>query len=110
MDSIKKSRHQKKRRTKKIKATGQSTESPGLDSPLLDEDDDEELMLESEPIEEEKAGEGEEGELSEDDALLQVVDSLWDQYDDDGNGCLDMDETRKFILNIMSQVPNAAEF
>lgn len=64
-------------------------------------------MLESaEPIEEEKAEEGEE-ELGDNDALLQVVNTLWDQYDDDGNGSLDIDETRNFILNIMAQVPNA---
>jgi hypothetical protein len=64
-------------------------------------------MLESaEPIEEEKVGEGE--DVEEDDAaLIEVVDQLWDTYDDDGNGYLDMDETRNFILNIMAQVPNA---
>ena len=67
-------------------------------------------MLDSaEPIEEEKAGEEEDAEEIEDDdaALMEVVNSLWDTYDDDGNGYLDMDETRNFILNIMSQVPNA---
>ena len=48
--------------------------------------------------------------MEEDDALMQVVDNLWDTYDDDGNGFLDMDETRNFILDIMKQVPNAQEF
>lgn len=49
--------------------------------------------------------------MEEDDAaLLEVVNQLWDTYDDDGNGYLDMDETRNFILNIMAQVPNAQEF
>lgn len=43
----------------------------------------------------------------DDAALLEVVESLWSTYDDDNNGYLDMDETRNFILNIMSQVPNA---
>jgi hypothetical protein len=52
-------------------------------------------------LEEEKDN-AEEGDMSQDDALLQVVDNLWDQYDDDGNGYLDIDETRNFILNIMS--------
>ena len=46
----------------------------------------------------------------DDAALLEVVNQLWDTYDDDGNGYLDMDETRNFILNIMAQVPNAQEF
>lgn len=79
------------------------SESPGVEeSPLFDEDGEEELMLESaEPIEEEKAGEGEDVE-DDDAALLEVVNQLWDTYDDDGNGYLDMDETRNFILNIMS--------
>lgn len=47
MDVIKNSRKQK-RRTRRIKANGQGTESPGLDSvesPLIDEDGDEQLML-----------------------------------------------------------------
>lgn len=111
MDSIKKSRKQKKRGTKKsIKAKGNANdETPALDeSPLdFDEDGEEELMLESDQIEEEKGSEDAE-EIEEDDAaLLEVVESLWSTYDDDNNGYLDMDETRNFILNIMSQVPNA---
>lgn len=61
MDSIKKSRKQKKRQTKKIRSKGnENAETPTIDeSPLeFDDDGDEELMLESDQIEEEKNSEG----------------------------------------------------
>lgn len=38
------------------------------------------------------------------------MDNLWDEYDADGNGTLDIDETRNFIKSIMLQVPGAQEF
>lgn len=38
----------------------------------------------------------------DEDALKDVVETLWDEYDDDGNGYLDMDETRNFIVSVMT--------
>lgn len=70
-------------------------------SPLKDENEyEQELQLEPEQIIEE--AKNEEDEIDDDDALAQVVDNLWEEYDDDQNGYLDIDETRNFIKNIMS--------
>ena len=35
--------------------------------------------------------------MSKEDALVEVVDDLWDKYDDDYNGYLDFDEARVFM-------------
>ena len=35
--------------------------------------------------------------MSKEDALIEVVDDLWDKYDDDYNGYLDFDEARVFM-------------
>ena len=48
--------------------------------------------------------------MSKTEALKEVVDDLWDKYDDDYNGFLDKDETRNFMKDILNQVPNAQEF
>ena len=33
-----------------------------------------------------------------------MVDKIWDAYDDDGNGVLDFDETRRFMVDYMQAV------
>lgn len=48
--------------------------------------------------------------MTKHDALKEVVDELWDKYDDDFNGYLDFDETRNFMQDIMKQIPNSQEF
>ena len=48
--------------------------------------------------------------MSKEDALVEVVDDLWDKYDDDYNGYLDFDEARVFMQDILKQVPGAHEF
>ena len=35
---------------------------------------------------------------------MNVVNKIWDQYDDDGNGVLDYQETQKFISDYMSSI------
>ena len=35
---------------------------------------------------------------------MDMVDKIWDVYDDDGNGVLDYDETRKFLIDYMKTV------
>ena len=35
---------------------------------------------------------------------ISVVDDLWDQYDDDGNGELDRSETKKFLRECMKNL------
>ena len=39
--------------------------------------------------------------MSKEDALVEVVDDLWDKYDDDYNGYLDYDEARVFMQDIL---------
>jgi hypothetical protein len=39
--------------------------------------------------------------MTKHDALVEVVDELWDKYDDDFNGYLDLDETRNFMTDIL---------
>lgn len=39
--------------------------------------------------------------MSKEDALVEVVDDLWDKYDDDYNGYLDFDEARVFMQDIL---------
>jgi len=40
----------------------------------------------------------------DDEAKMAVVNMIWDVYDDDGNGSLDKDETRKFVTDYMAMM------
>jgi Ca2+-binding EF-hand superfamily protein len=33
-----------------------------------------------------------------------VIDSIWEKYDDDGNGSLDIDEARHFVKDILKDL------
>ena len=35
---------------------------------------------------------------------MQVIDNIWDKYDEDGNGSLDLDETRVFVQDILKDL------
>ena len=39
-----------------------------------------------------------------DEKLMQVIDNIWDKYDDDGNGSLDIDEARNFVQDILKDL------
>ena len=38
------------------------------------------------------------------DLLSQVIDNIWEKYDADGNGSLDMDEARIFVQDILKDL------
>ena len=40
----------------------------------------------------------------EDQAILEMIDNIWDQYDEDGSGDLDKDETRRFVEETLTKL------
>lgn len=43
-------------------------------------------------------------------AILKIIDEVWDKYDDDANGYLDKDETKKFFQDILGNLGFTDEF
>merc|ERR1711871_1872275 len=43
-------------------------------------------------------------------AILKILDEVWDRYDDDKNGYLDRDETRKFFTETLGNLGFSDEF
>jgi len=42
--------------------------------------------------------------------ILNCVDDIWVEYDKDGLGALDKDETKKFVKNTLSEMGDGGEF
>ena len=38
------------------------------------------------------------------------MDEIWGKYDDDNSGCLDIDETRRFVLDFLADMAGGAGF
>lgn len=43
-------------------------------------------------------------DFDENDKLQMVIDSIWDKYDTDNSGSLDMDQSRTFVQDILKDV------
>lgn len=44
------------------------------------------------------------GDGIEDQAIMEMIDTIWDQYDEDGSGDLDKDETRRFVEETLNNL------
>ena len=42
--------------------------------------------------------------------ISKCVDEIWSKYDDDGNGYLDKEETKKFVQDTLSDMADGAGF
>jgi Ca2+-binding EF-hand superfamily protein len=42
--------------------------------------------------------------LTQDEQLMAVIDNIWEKYDTDGNGTLDIDEARFFVKDILKDL------
>jgi len=42
-------------------------------------------------------------------AVTEVVDMLWKEYDKDGNGYMDKEETRRFIVDTLKSLGHVGE-
>ena len=47
---------------------------------------------------------------SEEQAIQDFIDQIWDMYDDDKSGTLDREETEKFVKNILQNLGAGDEF
>ena len=43
-------------------------------------------------------------------AILGIIDQIWTKYDDDNNNCLDKEETKKFVQEIIGMVDSEDQF
>ena len=42
--------------------------------------------------------------------LEQVIDEIWDEFDEDRGGTLDMDETRRFVRTTLMEMGESPEY
>ena len=82
------------KKTKSAQVVDQSENSKNKVEELLADDwsDDEPESESGDPL------------LQINDPLSQVIESIWDKYDDDGNGSLDIDEARHFVQDILKDL------
>lgn len=45
-----------------------------------------------------------------DDILRKCVELIWDDYDKDGNGVLDIDECKDFLMSAISEIGESKDF
>lgn len=48
--------------------------------------------------------------MGEEVAIDQIIEELWDMYDDDGNGELDLNETRQFLKDALGAMNHSSCF
>jgi len=47
---------------------------------------------------------------SKEQAVKDVIDQIFEKYDEDGNGSLDKEETKKFVIDILGNFGSGDDF